>query len=95
MSHDECMCLGDNSWSCDDVGSYYCPYWGRVSWAPWQRAKHVALLHKGTAVPDCTPGTCNPVTFAVLKASDWTEGHVMGIRIDGKGLDADAPQITN
>jgi hypothetical protein len=37
--------------------------------------------------PDCTPGTCNPVNFTVLKPSDWTRGHVIGIRIDGKGLD--------
>jgi hypothetical protein len=32
-SHDKYMFWGDNSWPCDDVGSYYCPYWGCVSWA--------------------------------------------------------------
>jgi hypothetical protein len=25
-SNDKYMCRGDNSWPCDDVGSYYCPY---------------------------------------------------------------------
>jgi hypothetical protein len=40
-----------------------------------------------TAAPNCIPGTCNPVNFPVLKPSDWTQGHVIGIRIDEKGLD--------
>jgi hypothetical protein len=25
-SNDKYVCWGDNSWPCDDVGSYYCPY---------------------------------------------------------------------
>jgi hypothetical protein len=58
-----------------------------VSWATWQRAKNAALLHKGKAASCCTRGTCNPVNFTALKPSDWTQGHVIGIRIDGKGLD--------
>jgi hypothetical protein len=58
-----------------------------VSWATWERKKHVALLHKGTAAPNCTPGTCNPVNFAVLKPSGWTQRHVIGIRIEEKSLD--------
>jgi hypothetical protein len=57
------MCWGDNSWPCDDVGSYYCPYWACVSQTRWQRAKYAALLHKRKAAPDCTCGTCNPVNF--------------------------------
>jgi hypothetical protein len=81
------MCRRDNSWSCDDIGSYYCPYWSCVSWATWERTKHASLLHKGTAAPNCTPGTCNPVNFTVLRPSDWTWGHIIGIRIDEKGLD--------
>jgi hypothetical protein len=55
-SNNKYMCWGDNSWPCNDVG-YHCPYWGCVSWAIWQKAEHTALLHKGTAFPDCTPGT--------------------------------------
>jgi hypothetical protein len=87
MSNDKYMCRGDSSWPCDDMGSYYCPYWVCVSWATWQRAKYAALLHKGTAAPDCTHGTCNPVNFTVLKPSDWTWGQVISIRTDGKSLD--------
>jgi hypothetical protein len=86
-SNDRYMCRRDNSWPCDDVCSYYCPYWGCVSWATWQRTKHAPLLHKGKAAPNCTPGTCNPVNFTILKPSDWTQAHVIGIRIDEKGLD--------
>jgi hypothetical protein len=26
MSNDKCICGGDSSWPCDDVGSYYCPF---------------------------------------------------------------------
>jgi hypothetical protein len=74
-SYDKYMCQGDNSWPCDDVGSYYCPYWGCVSWATWPRTKYTALLHKGIAAPDCTPGTCNPVNFIILRPPDWTQGH--------------------
>jgi hypothetical protein len=81
------MCRADNSWPCGDVDSYYCPYWGCISWAIWQSAKYEVLLHKRISAPDCTPGTCNPVHFTVLKPSDWTQGHIISIRIDGKGLD--------
>jgi hypothetical protein len=56
-------------------------------WATWESTKHTALLHKGTAAPNCTPGTCNPVNFTVPEPSDWTQGQVIGIRIDEKGLD--------
>jgi hypothetical protein len=73
-SKDKYMCQKDNSWPCDDVGAYCCPYWSCVSWATWQRAEHTVLLHKGTAAPDCTHGSCNPVNFTVLKPSDWTWG---------------------
>jgi hypothetical protein len=49
---------------------------------------HTSLLHKGTtAAPDCTGSTCNPVNFTVLKPSDWTWGHIIGIKTDKKGLD--------
>jgi hypothetical protein len=85
-SSDKYMCQGDNSWPCDGMGSYYCPYWGCVSWATWQRAKY-AVLHKGKAAPDCTCGTCNSINFTVFKPSKWTQGHVISIRIEGKGLD--------
>jgi hypothetical protein len=68
MSNDKYMCKGDTSWPCNDVGSYYCPYWGCVSWATWQKEEHCS--HKGTAAPDCTPGTCNPINFTVLKPSN-------------------------
>jgi hypothetical protein len=30
LSNNKYMCWGDNSWPCDDVGSYYCPYWDCV-----------------------------------------------------------------
>jgi hypothetical protein len=86
-SNEKYMCQGDNSWPCDDMGSYYCPSWSCVSWATWQRAKYAAFLHKGKAAPNCTHGTCNPVNFPVLKLSDWTQGQVISIRIEGKGPD--------
>jgi hypothetical protein len=60
---------------------------GCVSWATWQRGKYIALLHKGTAAPDCTPSICSPVNFTVLKPSNWTRGYVISIRIDKKDLD--------
>jgi hypothetical protein len=85
-SSEKYMCRGDNSWSYDDVSSCYCPYWSCVSWATWERTKHTVLLHKGTAAPNCTSDAYNPVNFTVLKPSDWTRGHVIGIRIDEKGL---------
>jgi hypothetical protein len=81
------MWPGENTWPCDDVGSYYCLDWGCVSWATWPRAKHTALLRKGIAAPDCIHGTSNPVNFSVLKSSNWKQGHVTSIRIDGKELD--------
>jgi hypothetical protein len=74
MSNDKYMCRRDNSWSCDDVGSYYCAYWSCALWATWERTKNIALFHKGTAAPNCTPGTCNPVNFTAFKPSDWTLG---------------------
>jgi hypothetical protein len=52
-----------------------------------QTAEHAAVLHKGTAAPDCTPGTCNPVNFTVLKPSDCKQGHKISIRVDEKVLD--------
>jgi hypothetical protein len=87
MLDDKYMCWEDNSWQHDDVGSYYHSYWNCVFWATWQRVKHTVLLHEGKAASDCTHGTCIPVNFTVLKPSDWTQGHVIGIRRDGKGLD--------
>jgi hypothetical protein len=45
-----------------------------VSRVTWQRAKHTVFLHKGTAVPDYTHGTCHPINFTALKPSDWTRG---------------------
>jgi hypothetical protein len=86
-SKNKYMCWEDRSWLCNDVGSYYCHCWGCVSWATWQRAKHTALLPKGIATNDCTSGTCNSVNFTVARLSDWKEGHVIRIKIDGKGLD--------
>jgi hypothetical protein len=49
--------------------------------------EYTALLHKGKAAPDCNCGTCNPVNFTVLKPPDWTQGQVISIRIEGRGLD--------
>jgi hypothetical protein len=40
-----------------------------------------------TAAPNYTPGPCNPINFNILKSSDWTQGHIIAIRIDGKSLD--------
>jgi hypothetical protein len=73
---------GDNN-----VGSYYCPYWSCVSRATWQKAEHTVLFCKGTAAPDCASGTCKPINFTALKPSDWKQGYIVSIRIDGKGLD--------
>jgi hypothetical protein len=56
------------------------------SYHPWEQWLEV-FLHKGTAAPDCTPGTCNTVNFTVLKPSDWKQGHIVSIKIDEKGLD--------
>jgi hypothetical protein len=33
MSNVKYMCQGDDNWPYDNVGSYYCPYWGCISWA--------------------------------------------------------------
>jgi hypothetical protein len=55
----------------------------------------MALLHKGTAAPNCTLGTSNPVNFTVLKPYDWAWGNVIGVRINEKGLDSDALQSRN
>jgi hypothetical protein len=55
------------------------------------KSKIHSPLSQGIAAPDCTPGTCNPVNFTVLKPSDWKPGHVIIIRIDGKGLDPGTP----
>jgi hypothetical protein len=52
-----------------------------------QKTEYTALLCRATAAPDCTPSTCNPVTFTVLKPTDWKQGHIVSIRIDGKGHD--------
>jgi hypothetical protein len=81
------MCHGDNSWPCDDVGSYYSHYWGCVSCATWQRGKPIALLQKGKAARKCTHGTYNPVNFTILKPSDWTQGKVVNIKIDKQDID--------
>jgi hypothetical protein len=62
-SNDKYMYHRDNAWPCDNVGSYYCPYWSCVSWATRKRAKYTAFLHKRIAAPNCTPGNCNPVNF--------------------------------
>jgi hypothetical protein len=37
--------------------------------------------------PNCSQDTCDPVNFTVLKPSDWTQGQIISIRIDGQGLD--------
>jgi hypothetical protein len=63
------------------------PYWSCVSQATWESTKHAALLHKRTGAPNCIPGTYIPVNFTVLKPSAWTLAHVIGIRINKKGLD--------
>jgi hypothetical protein len=61
---------------------------GVVSPGPHGRGlKRAALLHEGTAAPDCTPGTWNPVNFTVLQPSGWTRGRKISIRTDGKSLD--------
>jgi hypothetical protein len=41
---------------------------------------------KGHYYPNCSQSTCNPVNFTVLKSSDWTQGQIISIRIDGKAL---------
>jgi hypothetical protein len=86
-SNNKYMHWGDNSWPCDGVDSYYCPYWGGFLWATQQREKDTALIHMRIAAPDCASGTCNPVNFIVLKPSDWKQGHIISIRIDGMGFD--------
>jgi hypothetical protein len=42
---------------------------------------------KGHYYPNCSQGTCNPINFTVLKPSDWTQGQIISIRIDGQGFD--------
>jgi hypothetical protein len=86
-SNEKYMCRGDNSWPCNNEGYQFCSYWSCVSWAKWHRATHLALLQKGTTTPNCSQGTCNPVNFSVLKPSDWTQGQIISIRIDGQGFD--------
>jgi hypothetical protein len=49
----------------------------------WHGATYLAPLPKGTITPSCSQGTCNPVNFTVLKPSDWTQGQIISIRIDG------------
>jgi hypothetical protein len=66
---------------------HFCPYWSCVSWVTWHGATHLALFQKGTTTPNCSQATCNPVNFTVLKPSDWTQGQIITIRIDGQGFD--------
>jgi hypothetical protein len=79
------MCQGDNDSLCDVI-VLIIAHFGVVFHGPHGRG-HATLLHKGTAAPVCTRGTCNPANFTVLKPSDWTRGHIIGMRIDGKALD--------
>jgi hypothetical protein len=51
------------------------------------KGKTHGLPSQGDSCPDCTPSTCNHVNFIVLKPSNWKQGHIISIRIDGKGLD--------
>jgi hypothetical protein len=41
---------------------------------------------KGATTPNFSQGTCNPVNFTVLKSSDWTQGQIISIKIDGQGF---------
>jgi hypothetical protein len=86
-SNEKYMCWGDNSWPCNNEGYHFCPYWSSVSWAIWYGTTHLALLQKGTSTPNCSQGTCNSVNFTVLKPSDWTQGQIVSIRIEGQGFD--------
>jgi hypothetical protein len=81
------MCWGDNCWSCGEENYQFCPYWSCVSWATWHGANYTALIQKGTTTSKYNQGTCNPVNFTVLKPSDWTQGQIIGIRIDGRDFD--------
>jgi hypothetical protein len=85
-SNDKYMCQGDNSWPSDDVGSYYCPYWSCASWATCRGLSLQPSVTKGK-LPLTAPLAPVTVNFTVLKPSDWTWGRIIGIRIDGKGLD--------
>jgi hypothetical protein len=80
------MCLRDNSWPCGDEAYHFCPYWICVSWATWHGAQHSVLFQKDTTTSNCSQGTCNPVNVTVLKPSDWTQGQIISIRIDGQGF---------
>jgi hypothetical protein len=85
-SNEKYMCWGDNSW-CNNEGYHFCPYWSCVSWATW----HMTSFKKGTTIPNCSQGTCNPIHFTVLKPSDWTQGQIISIRTDGQGFDPGTP----
>jgi hypothetical protein len=91
-SNDKCMCQRDNSLpGCGITVMWWCGLLlllvlGCVSWATG-KGQNTWPSHKGTAAPDCTPGTCNPVNFTVLKPSNWKQGHIISVRIDEKGLD--------
>jgi hypothetical protein len=83
--NDKHMCPDPHDGSCSGTGWHYCAYQSCVSWVTWQKEGCLALLHKGTPIPICTLGNCNPVNFTVLKSSDWEQGHMAGIKINGKG----------
>jgi hypothetical protein len=38
---------------CASYEQLYCPYWGCVVWATWQRKGATALLQKGEATSNC------------------------------------------
>jgi hypothetical protein len=44
-------------------------------------------FQKGTTTPNCSQSNCNPINFTVLKPSDWIQGQIISIRIDGQGFD--------
>nr|XP_040139654.1 endogenous retrovirus group 3 member 1 Env polyprotein-like [Ictidomys tridecemlineatus] len=74
---------------CRAMDEFYCPYWGCESWTTWDKGDKVAILQKGTAPPDCTTKTCNPVNFTIYNTNEprWKEGFMIGIRIHGWGTD--------
>lgn len=74
-------CYGDN-WA-------YCPFWSCVTWATWEVNSKIARLQKGTASPNCKPGTCNPVNFTIFHPGDsqWKTGIKISIYIHGTGVD--------
>jgi hypothetical protein len=76
-------------WWC---GFLWLPLLGLCSWATWQRAKYIALLHKGIVAPTAPLA---PVILWISLYLSHRITHIISIKVDEKGLtwDSNAPKL--